>query len=112
MSFLSVCSLFQNFIFHNPSYKFYLYIKITFTFLKANEEPPLPEIYSCQKCDFKHRSRADFQLHIKKHYNASCDGFQCTECGNSFVSLSALEKHLYMTHKVTNNYNNKLLHSV
>lgn len=66
----------------------------------ANEEPPLPEIYSCQKCDFQHRSRADFQKHIKKHYNSMADAFQCTECGNCFISLSALEKHLYMTHKI------------
>ena len=70
--------------------------------LKAAEDPPLPEIYSCQKCEFQHRSREDFQRHIKKHFNASIDDFQCTECGNTYTSLSSLEKHLFMTHKVRN----------
>merc|ERR1719245_2913173 len=64
----------------------------------AAEDPPLPDIYQCQKCEFKHRNRQDFQHHIKRHFNAN--GFQCTECGNTFISLTALESHLYMTHKI------------
>lgn len=70
--------------------------------IQAKEDPPLPEFYHCQKCEFKARSqdREIFQKHIKKHFDSKVDGFQCTECGNCFCSLSALEKHLYMTHKV------------
>merc|ERR1711990_28711 len=65
----------------------------------AKEDPILPEIYKCQQCGFAHRSREEFQRHIKKHFNEK-DDYQCTECGSCFCSLTALEKHLYMTHKV------------
>ena len=67
---------------------------------QAKEDPPLPDVYHCQKCDFKARDREMFQKHIKKHFDPKVDIVQCTECGNCFCSLDALEKHLYMTHKV------------
>lgn len=68
----------------------------------AREDPPLPESYTCQKCEFTHRSRQEFQKHIKKHLKEQekGDSFQCTECGNCFCSLKSLENHLYMSHKV------------
>ena len=73
-------------------------------FFQAREDPPLPESYTCQKCEFTHRSRQEFQKHIKKHLKEQekGDSFQCTECGNCFCSLKSLENHLYMSHKVTN----------
>ena len=74
-----------------------------YIFFQAREDPPLPESYTCQKCEFTHRSRQEFQKHIKKHLKEQekGDSFQCTECGNCFCSLKSLENHLYMSHKVT-----------
>ena len=80
---------------------FCLYFKLQILMIfKAQEEPPLPDVYKCAKCDFQHRSREDFQRHIKIHLSANSEDKQCTECGQSFASLSALEKHLFMSHKV------------
>ncbi|CAG5109974.1 Oidioi.mRNA.OKI2018_I69.chr2.g4436.t3.cds [Oikopleura dioica] len=66
----------------------------------AQEDPPLPEVYKCAKCDYQHRSREDFQRHIRIHSNFNTEEKQCTECGQSFASLPALEKHLFMSHKI------------
>jgi len=66
----------------------------------AQEDPPLPDIYKCAKCDFQHSSREVFQRHIKIHLSANSEEKQCTECGQSFASLAALEKHLFMSHKI------------
>ncbi|XP_037532877.1 zinc finger protein 687a [Nematolebias whitei] len=62
--------------------------------------------FSCAPCGFTTEDKAAFAEHISQHRRGGTEGgdLQCVHCGACFTSTSSLSRHLFITHKVRDEF--------
>ncbi|XP_075217018.1 uncharacterized protein LOC142322156 [Lycorma delicatula] len=56
--------------------------------------------FSCSKCDFVATEKEELRNHVVCH-RTDPNALQCLECGECFVVLPSLEKHLIINHRIS-----------
>lgn len=79
--------------------------------LRSSSSAPAPSDqpdsgFSCAPCGFTTEDKAAFTEHISQHRRGGTEGgdLQCVHCGACFTSTSSLSRHLFITHKVRDEF--------